>query len=186
MEEWLHHSCHQHLMEMSGQLHASATLPTGEGARYPLDRRLCGRQSRSGRCGVEKNSFFSAGNRTPAVQLVACRYIDWTIPAPKYLGEVIYWSDRVRKGSNQTFSDLVNYTLKGDQFLEMSVLVCVTATLWAPSADGERGFNLINWSKFKSRYKLIFDHLDLMRNKSYVPTTLSMYWDCSIQTLGSK
>jgi hypothetical protein len=37
---------------------------------YPLDRRLCRPQSRSGRCSEEKN-FDPAGNRTSAVQPVA-------------------------------------------------------------------------------------------------------------------
>jgi hypothetical protein len=40
-------------MEVSGQLHAPAALP---GTWYPLDRRLGGPQSRSGRGGEEKNS----------------------------------------------------------------------------------------------------------------------------------
>jgi hypothetical protein len=55
-------------MEVSGQIHASAALPPGKDPQYPLDRRLGGPQSRSGRCGVE--------NRIPAVQPVACRYTD--------------------------------------------------------------------------------------------------------------
>jgi hypothetical protein len=49
--------------------------------QYPLERRLGGPQGRSGRCGEEKN-LASAGNRTPAVQLVARRYTDWVIQAP--------------------------------------------------------------------------------------------------------
>jgi hypothetical protein len=43
-------------MEVSGQLHAPAALPQGKSPRYPLDRRLGGPQSRSGRGGEEKNS----------------------------------------------------------------------------------------------------------------------------------
>jgi hypothetical protein len=38
-------------MEVSDQLHAPTALPP-----YPLDRRLGGSQSRSERCGEEKNS----------------------------------------------------------------------------------------------------------------------------------
>jgi hypothetical protein len=41
-------------MEVSGQLHAPAALPPGKSPRYPLDRRLGGPQSRSGRFGEEK------------------------------------------------------------------------------------------------------------------------------------
>jgi hypothetical protein len=43
--------------------------PREKSPRYPLETRLGGPQSRSGRCGEEKN-LASAGNRTPAVQPV--------------------------------------------------------------------------------------------------------------------
>jgi len=43
-------------MEGSGQLHAPAALPPRKEPQYPLDRRLGGRQSQSGRGGEEKNS----------------------------------------------------------------------------------------------------------------------------------
>jgi hypothetical protein len=44
-------------MEVSGQLHAPAALPPGKKSPwYPLDMKLCGPQSRSGRGGEEKNS----------------------------------------------------------------------------------------------------------------------------------
>jgi hypothetical protein len=43
-------------MEVSGQLHAPATLLSGKEPQYPLDRRLDGPQGRSGRGGEEKNS----------------------------------------------------------------------------------------------------------------------------------
>jgi hypothetical protein len=43
-------------MEVSGRLYAPAALPPGKEARYPLDWRLGGPQSRSGRGGEEKNS----------------------------------------------------------------------------------------------------------------------------------
>jgi hypothetical protein len=45
----------------------------GKRSCYPLDRRLCGHQSRSGRCGGEK-SLAPAENRTPAGQLVTRLY----------------------------------------------------------------------------------------------------------------
>jgi hypothetical protein len=44
-------------MEVSGQFHASAALFPGKSQGYPLDRKLDGPQSRSGRCGEEKNLF---------------------------------------------------------------------------------------------------------------------------------
>jgi hypothetical protein len=43
-------------MEVSGKLHAPATLPPGKEPVYTLDSRLGGLQSRSGRGGDGKNS----------------------------------------------------------------------------------------------------------------------------------
>jgi hypothetical protein len=51
-------------MEVSGKLHAPAALPPEKESRYPLDRRLGGPQSRSGRGGEEKNSQPSPGIET--------------------------------------------------------------------------------------------------------------------------
>jgi hypothetical protein len=51
-------------MEVSGQLHAPAALPQEKSSRYPLDKRLGGPQSRSGRAGEEKNSQPAAGKST--------------------------------------------------------------------------------------------------------------------------
>jgi hypothetical protein len=53
-------------MEVNGQLHAPEVLP-------PLDRRLCGSQSRSWR-GDEKNSQPLLGLEPPIIQPVAQRY----------------------------------------------------------------------------------------------------------------
>jgi hypothetical protein len=39
-------------MEVSGQLHVPAALPSGKEPRYPLDRRVGGPQSLSGRGGI--------------------------------------------------------------------------------------------------------------------------------------
>jgi hypothetical protein len=58
--------------------------PRGKSPRYPLDRRLDGPQSRSGRFGEEK-ILDPTGTRIPdpsVVQLVASRYTDYAIPAP--------------------------------------------------------------------------------------------------------
>jgi len=44
-------------MEVSGQLHALATLYSGKIHRYLLDRRLGGPQRRCGRGGKEENSL---------------------------------------------------------------------------------------------------------------------------------
>jgi hypothetical protein len=68
-------------MEVSGQLQAPAALPPEKEPLLPLDRRLGGPQSRSGRGGEEKN--FSpcrdSNPRTPIVQAIAQRYTDWAI-----------------------------------------------------------------------------------------------------------
>jgi hypothetical protein len=60
-------------MEMSGHLDAPASLPSGKDSRYPLDRRLVGPESRSGRCGEK---FALVSNRIAVVQPVACLYTD--------------------------------------------------------------------------------------------------------------
>jgi len=58
-------------MEVSGQLHATATLPQVNSCQYPLDRRLGGAQSRSGRGEEEKQSIpVPSGIRAAVVQSV--------------------------------------------------------------------------------------------------------------------
>jgi hypothetical protein len=52
-------------MEVSGQLYLKGKSPW-----YPLDRRLGGPQSRSGRCGEEKYSQPLSGLEPPIIQLV--------------------------------------------------------------------------------------------------------------------
>jgi hypothetical protein len=61
-------------MEVSGQLHATAALPQGKSCWYPLDRRLGGPRSRSGRGGEEKNSQSLPGLEPPIIQPVAQLY----------------------------------------------------------------------------------------------------------------
>jgi hypothetical protein len=61
-------------MEVSGQLHAPATLPPGKCPWYSLDWRLGGTRSRSGRCREKKNSHPLPGLEPPIIQPVAQRY----------------------------------------------------------------------------------------------------------------
>jgi hypothetical protein len=56
-------------MELSGQFHAPAALSRGKSPRYPLDRRLGGPQSRSGRGGEEENTPLNI-NLTRVLSLV--------------------------------------------------------------------------------------------------------------------
>jgi hypothetical protein len=60
---------------VSGQVQAPAALPQGKSPKYPLDKRLGGPLSRSGRYGVEQ-IIVLVRNRTPAVQSMARRYTD--------------------------------------------------------------------------------------------------------------
>jgi hypothetical protein len=48
--------------------------PQGNSPWYPLDRRVVGPQSRSGRCGEEKNSQPLPGLESPIIQFAAQRY----------------------------------------------------------------------------------------------------------------
>jgi hypothetical protein len=61
-------------MEVSGLLHGPAALPQGKSPWHPLDRRLGGPQSRSGRGGEEKTSQPLPGFEPPIIQAVAQRY----------------------------------------------------------------------------------------------------------------
>ena len=76
-------------MGVGGQQHAPAALPLGK-TRYPLYRRLCGPQGRSGL--VRKISPLP-GFDPQTVQPVASRYTDWAIAAADSVSN----SDKSRK-----------------------------------------------------------------------------------------
>jgi hypothetical protein len=89
-------------MEVSGQLHAPAVLPPGKDSWYPLDRRLGGPQSRSGRGGENIPSPLRKSNpRTPIVQPVAqcycykCQLILDTRVYPEVSGLAV-WSENYK------------------------------------------------------------------------------------------
>jgi hypothetical protein len=58
-------------MEVSGQLY-----PHGKNPWYPLDRRLGGPETQSGRRGEEKNSQPIPGLETPIIQSVVIVFLD--------------------------------------------------------------------------------------------------------------
>jgi hypothetical protein len=67
----------RHCMEVSGQLHASAALPQGKSPWYPLNRRVGGPQSRSGR-GVEE--------RKTSHKTVIMKVSDFSCVSDRYSG----------------------------------------------------------------------------------------------------
>jgi hypothetical protein len=73
-------------MEVSGHLNDPAALPQGKSPWYPLDRRLGGPQSRSGRGGEEKSSQTLPGLELPTIQPVFQRY---TTELSVYEGEAM-------------------------------------------------------------------------------------------------
>jgi hypothetical protein len=72
-------------MEVSCQLQAPADLPQQKSPWYPLNRRLGGPQSRSGRGDEIPSPRRESNPRTPIVQHVAQRYTDWAITALKFI-----------------------------------------------------------------------------------------------------
>jgi hypothetical protein len=70
-------------MEANVSFTSRPLYPEGKSSLYPLDRKLGGHQSRSGRSGEEKNSQprRESNPKTPIVQSVAQRYTDGAITA---------------------------------------------------------------------------------------------------------
>jgi hypothetical protein len=58
---------------VNGQLHAPELNPLGKSPWYPVDRRLVGLQSQSGRGGEKKDSHPLPGLEPPIIQPVAQR-----------------------------------------------------------------------------------------------------------------
>jgi hypothetical protein len=79
-------------MEVSGQLHVPASLPPGKEPLYPLDRRLGGPYSRSGRGGEEKNSQLHLGSHKHGNES-AC-----SIKGGEFLDQMIYYQ-LLKKGT---------------------------------------------------------------------------------------
>ena len=78
-------------------------------------------------------------------------------------------AEKYKSGSIQTFTDLVNFVLRDDQFKELTFLLDISSTFLASSSDCERGFSLMNAIKTKSRNRIEVNHLEcLMRIKSHI------------------
>jgi hypothetical protein len=87
-------------------------IPQGKSLWYPLNRRLGGSQSRSGRGGEEKNSQprRESNPRIPIVQPVAQRYIDWAITALKA----------------QRSPDKIHFCYRNSSFMQSTLRFCKT------------------------------------------------------------
>jgi hypothetical protein len=76
--------------------------------------------------------------------------------------------ENMKAGPVKAFSDTVTNTMNDAKFKCLFQLLDVCATFQASSADTERGFNLMNNIKTKSRNKFEGFHVEmLMRMKSY-------------------
>jgi hypothetical protein len=73
---------------VSGQPHAPAALPRRKSPWYPLDRRLGGSQSRSGRSGENSWPYRGSNSDLSVVQPLRIRYTNWAIPALGWVGDV--------------------------------------------------------------------------------------------------
>jgi hypothetical protein len=75
----------------------------------------------------------------------------------------------MKTGPLITFSDLVTHTMNDGKFTFLFHLLDVCAIFQASSADGERGYSLVNNNKTRSRNKFEVYHLEmLICNKSYL------------------
>jgi hypothetical protein len=68
-------------MVVSGQLHAPAASPPGKEPPVPIVYEAGWAPEPVWTLRSGEKSLAPAGNQIPAVQLVACRYTDWAIPA---------------------------------------------------------------------------------------------------------
>jgi hypothetical protein len=78
-------------MELSGSFTPRPLYPHGKSPWYPLDRRLHGPQSQSGRGGEEKNSQPLPGLEPPITQPIVKGYtteLSWLVPSLRMRGAV--------------------------------------------------------------------------------------------------
>jgi hypothetical protein len=130
----------------------------------PLDRRLCGSQSRSGCYGVEKN-VAPAGNRTQTVQPVAHRCSDWAIPNPHILRVAL---------KRRTISDRL-YHVSEFPVLRLD-LTCTVLCM------GSLPLMIESKSQFWSRVSLPLVRMSFFP-KFVKEFTMEFYWYCSVSKL---
>jgi hypothetical protein len=99
-------------MEVSSQLHTTASLITGMSPQCPLYRRLGEPWSQSGFCGVDKN-LIPIWNWTLAVQPITCCYNDWAIPVPlsKILGASTLYERQIKVVSHEHHSSIMVWSM---------------------------------------------------------------------------
>jgi hypothetical protein len=83
-------------MEMSGQLHSTATLP-----RYPLERKVSGPQSRSGSGGEEKITL-SCRESNPGRPAGSLAALLTELPRLPALLNLQQWANRISKAARTT------------------------------------------------------------------------------------
>jgi hypothetical protein len=115
-------------MGVSGQRHAPAALyPRGKNPRYPLDRRLGGTQSWSGRRGPEEKSA-PVGDRTPIVQPVVRHCTAWATTARLFVTDLHNYKCCCSNGRWNSFGGLIKAatrdrcTLRWTAYLEEALL----------------------------------------------------------------
>jgi hypothetical protein len=78
-------------MEVSGQLPPWPLSLLGKSPWSPLDRRLGGPQSRSGRYGVEKNLSFSVTEPRPTLKFISEKQCVYVKEAEMFYGKFLFY-----------------------------------------------------------------------------------------------
>jgi hypothetical protein len=125
----------------------------GRSPRYPINRRLDGPQSRSGRCGQWKK-YYTAGNQTRAVQPVDRRNTAWAIPSAILAPTSIRCSypnkEEKYASENRRLKTLVLSCRYPEKFHLKEVLSSLRLQNGSPTRGSERSFSGYSESVQKS------------------------------------